>query len=126
MKSLPEWLKAAIGLILGFGVPICLLVEEIVNRIKRNRENARWKKSHAPGPRRQCVDCKYCKTKIYKPFYRSCALAQIVPVYCRKFHKKLTENSELRCIAELAKHAEYENNATTVLEHCRCRDDIPV
>lgn len=106
------------GLIVVFVLVAFLLFGEIIpslsdsmnHKKKVKKANQEWIKVHGVQTRRRCVNCKYCKTSVYKPFYHSYALAMRVPRYCRKFCKKLNATKEnQRCIAEYLEKAEFED-----------------
>ena len=103
-----------IGIIIGIIFDIFLisffLIELIIIPIKNSIKQIKAEKvfSKEYGPRKQCVDCSYCKTKLYRPFYNSDTFAQRIPSYCRKYKRALPSKMETRCIAK-AEYAMREN-----------------
>jgi len=59
------------------------------------------------GERLKCVQCKYCKRRIYFPFF-SRPVKHWVPLYCKKFMFTLNGDVRLRCGAMLPEDAERE------------------
>lgn len=104
-----ETAKIILGLIVAFAIPIVIIVEAIINRIKLEKANRIWVKKNGKKLRKLCINCSYCKTKIYRPFYGSYELASRIPVYCRKFRCKLSGDSSARCCASDASKAMWEN-----------------
>ena len=93
-----------------FALVVGPLIEDSSRQTKINKANKEWEEKHGKKQKKRCVDCWYCKTTIYKPFYTSYALAMRVPSYCRKFRRKLDRTKEnQRCIAELLQDAELED-----------------
>ena len=59
------------------------------------------------GDRLMCVKCKYCKKRIYSPFF-SRPVQHWVPLYCKKFKFTLNGDIHLRCGAMLPEDAQRE------------------
>lgn len=59
------------------------------------------------GERLRCVYCKYCKRRLYAPFF-SHPVKHWVPLYCKKFMFTLPPDVKLRCGALLPEDAQRE------------------
>ena len=93
--------------------PIAILGESIPEWFYQEKKNREYIKKMGRRLRRRCVDCSYCRTKLYRPFhtakYRN-AFTSYIPSYCRKFHTSLKPDENLRCIAIDAAAAMYEES----------------
>jgi len=70
----------------------------------RSREAALQKEV---GERLRCVECEYCKKRIYAPFF-SKPVKHWVPLYCKKFRFSLSADVNIRCGAMLPEDAQRE------------------
>lgn len=59
------------------------------------------------GERLKCVHCKYCKRRLYSPFFPH-PVKHWVPLYCKKFMFSLPPDVNLRCGAMLPEDAQRE------------------
>lgn len=59
------------------------------------------------GERLKCVHCKFCKKRLYSPFF-SRPVKHWVPLYCKKFLFTLPADVTLRCGALLPEDAQRE------------------
>ena len=95
----------------AIGVPLIILCESFTDWLAREKRNRKFVKTNGRRLRRKCVDCPYCRKKLYRPFhtpkFRNLMVAY-VPTYCRKFRVPLNRDDSLRCISKEASLAMYE------------------
>lgn len=74
--------------------------KDYLKLLKKNKE---FVLRNGKQERLVCINCHYCVTFLYRPFYKYGSyrnvMAQKLPKYCRKFRKNLNPEVFLRCIA---------------------------
>lgn len=100
-----ETWKIILGIIsacIFLGIPIWeLIIVTIRNNIKLRKKNNKWKKAHPDKKLKLlCVNCKFCKTYTYHPFYKHGKYGNVFttkePSYCRLLKINLS-GSYTRC-----------------------------
>lgn len=109
MSPLVLILCVAINALWILPVILELFIFPFMDYRKRNQKEKELLKIE--GPRLNCINCDYCKRKLYKPFYNSYHGAQYVPSWCRKFQIKLPWDTSCRCKAYLPEQAERQNTS---------------
>lgn len=98
----------------AFAFVSVLIIEPIADTRKLTKRNQKYVEEHGlkGKPKKRCVDCKYCRTYLYHPFYKYGRYGNVmvskIPSYCRKFRTSLSNEEALRCISRLAEQAEWE------------------
>lgn len=87
-------------------IPFLLLV--VISPFAEKRERSKKEQEYLKqyGPRMLCMDCKFCKTRLHRPFYNSNMMATYHPSYCSKFRIELKWDINLRCQARRPEDAE--------------------
>lgn len=79
------------------------IASTFVDERKRERECTR-----EYGARLKCMNCTYCRRRLYRPFRNSYTLAHYIPAYCSKFRVQLAHGSQ--CVARTPEGAERTGN----------------
>lgn len=89
------------------------MIPTIYLGLKSSKSNIKLEKElrEKYGQRLTCINCSYCKKRLYRPFYNSMQLASYVPTYCRKLKMPLGSNTTL-CQAKNPEQAERVNTTT--------------
>ncbi len=87
---------------------IPFLFEIVLVPIHESRKRSKTEQEYLRkyGLRMFCMDCKFCKTRLHRPFYNSNALASYHPSYCSRFRMELKWDTNLRCQARRPEDAE--------------------
>lgn len=92
----------AIGLFIGL----------VLNFINRKTDRIELIYIEQYGKRINCVDCKYCKKSLYRPFYSEKYknyFAQYVPRYCYYIKQQLPSDINITCLVKEPEYAIREN-----------------
>ena len=105
-----------------------IFLDSLPDIIKRRKSNKQFVATYGKKNKKRCLDCKYCKTFIYRPFhsyqYRN-HMTRNLPEYCKKFYSNLPHDEMATCIALWLENAEFEGENNPIAEltiNTPCRD----
>lgn len=91
-----------------------VFISSFINWCKNNAKEKQLRRIY--GNRLKCMNCKYCKRFLYRPFYYSLQCASYLPSYCKKFRQPLPHEMNTICIARNPEMAERINTTTMYRE----------